>query len=335
MPPKKKIKWGILSTADIGRTKVIPAIQRSASSEVVAIASRNLDRASEVATELGIAKPYGSYEEMLADPDIDAIYNPLPNHLHVETTIAAANAGKHVLCEKPIGLNADEARRLRDCPSDILIAEAYMVRFHSQWHRVRELVQSGELGEVRAIQAAFSYCNLDPDSVRNRPELGGGSILDIGCYPVTSGRFFFGCEPKRVTALVDRDLKFGTDRQVSVLVDFGEGRHLNFVVSTQLVDYQTVSVIGTKARAEILIPFNAPQEQETAILIDEGNSPDGHMSRREIMPASDQYTIQAEDFAQSILKGIQTRYGIEDAIASMRILDAIVESEKAGGWVDI
>jgi predicted dehydrogenase len=330
-----RVRWGILSTANIGRTKVIPGMMASPSSEVVAIASRDGARAREVASELGIPRSYGSYDELLADPDVDAIYNPLPNHLHVEYTLAAARAGKHVLCEKPIALNAEEAGRLRGCPDTAKVAEAFMVRFHPQWLRVREIIRSGELGEVRAARAAFSYFNVDPNDVRNKPEIGGGAILDIGCYPVVGGRFFFEAEPKRVVALIDRCPQFGTDRQASVIADFGGGRHLTFTVSTQLVGHQTIEMIGTEARAEILIPYNAPQGEATAILIDEGLGFDGHLAKREIIPACDQYAEQAEIFAKSILTGEPLPYGIDDAITSMRILDAIFESEKKGGWVEV
>lgn len=331
----RTINWGVLSTAGIGREKVIPAIQNSPSSKVVAIASRNLERAREVADELGIRDAYGSYEELLADPNVDAIYNPLPNHMHVEFTLAAAKAGKHVLCEKPIAMIAQEAEKLRECPGDICITEAFMVRYHAQWLRVKELAMSGELGDVRAIQSAFSYYNSDAEDIRNKPEYGGGSMMDIGCYPLTAGRFFFDCEPRRVMALIDRDPNFGTDRQASVIADFGEGRQLSFVVSTQLVNHQTISVIGTKARAEILIPFNAPQNETTEILIDDGSSLDAHLAKRETLPASDQYTEQAEAFAQAIINGTPMRYGVDDAIASMRILDAIFESEKSGNWENV
>jgi len=300
MTDKRIVKWGILSTAKIGTEKVIPAIQNSPSSQVVAIASRNLDNARAAADTLNIPTAYGSYEELLSDPEIDAIYNPLPNHLHVDFTIAAAKAGKHVLCEKPIALNAAEAEKLRDCPDDVCISEAFMVRYHVQWLRVRELIQSGELGDVRAIQSAFSYHNTDAADIRNSPEYGGGGILDIGCYPLTAGRFFFDCEPQRVIALVDRDPTFGTDRQASVIADFGDGRQLSFIVSTQLVAHQTISVIGTKARAELLVPFNPPQNEEATLLVDDGSSLDGHLAKRETLPASDQYTEQAETFARCI-----------------------------------
>ena len=198
----KKVRWGILSTANIGMEKVTPAIMKSAHSEVVAIASRDLGKAQAAAARLGIPKAYGSYEELFADPDIDAIYNPLPNHLHVPMTVAAAKAGKHVLCEKPIALNATEAEALRQCPPDRIVLEAFMVRFHPQWQRAREIIRSGELGEVRAINAIFTYFNADPANVRNQADIGGGGIMDIGCYPITAARFLFEAEPKRVVSLV-------------------------------------------------------------------------------------------------------------------------------------
>ena len=331
----KKLRWGILSTADIGMKKVTPAIQRAPSCEVVAIASREMSRARAAAARLGIPRAHGSYEALLADPGIDAIYNPLPNHLHVDLTLAALQAGKHVLCEKPMGLDAADALRLRAAPKGLLVAEAFMVRHHPQWQRARAIAASGELGEIRAIRAVFTYFNTDPANVRNMADIGGGGVLDIGCYPVTAGRYFFAAEPERVIALIDRDPKFGTDRQASVIADFGEGRMLTFLISTQLGGNQSVEILGTKGRVEIIIPFNAPPMQSTAILIDTGETMDGSLARREIIPACDQYTEQAENFAQAVLGHKPLDYGIDDAIASMRVLDAIFASEKSGGWAKV
>lgn len=331
----RKINWGILSTASIGTEKVIPAMRKSASSNVLGIASRSAERAAQEAQRLSIPRSYDSYEDMLADPDIDAIYNPLPNDLHVEWTLKAARAGKHVLCEKPVGLTADDALRLRDAPDGVLIAEAFMIRHHPQWLRLREMAQSGELGEVRAVQAAFSYFNTDPGDIRNTPENGGGAMLDIGCYPVTGARFVFDAEPRRVVALIDRDPEFRTDRLAGAICDFGDGRLLTFQASTQMVPFQTFQVFGTKARAEILIPFNAPQGEETTIVIDDGRSLDASSARRETLPACDQYAEQAEAFARSILTHTPAPYGVEDAIASMRILDAMFESERTAGWINL
>ena len=331
----RKVRWGILSTANIGMLKVTPAIQKSAHSEVVAIASRDLGKAQAAAAQLGIPRAYGSYEELFADPDIDAIYNPLPNHLHVPMTVAAAQAGKHVLCEKPIARTAAEAEGLRACPPDRIVLEAFMVRFHPQWQRAREIIRSGELGEVRAINAVFAYHNVDPANVRNQADIGGGGILDIGCYPVTAGRFLFEGEPSRVVSLLERDPDFGTDRLATVIADFGGGRQLSFTCSTQLAGHQRVQVFGSKAKLEIVIPFNAPPDERTAITIDTGAPIDGSLARREILPACDQYTEQAEAFALAVLGERPLPWGIEDSIASMRVLDAIFRSEREGGWATV
>ena len=259
------IRWGIVSTARIGVEKVIPGIQRSKTGTACAIASRSLEKAQEAAGNLGIDKAYGSYEDLLADPDIDAIYNPLPNHMHVPVTLQAVQAGKHVLCEKPVALNAQEAAQLLDLPKDKLVAENFMVRAHPQWIRARDIVRSGELGELKAIQCFFSYFNDDAGNIRNQADIGGGALLDIGCYTMLAGRYFFDAEPKRVVSLIDRDPDFGTDRMTSALLDFGNNRHLNFIVSTQLTPYQRFHLVGTKKRLEIVIPVNAPQGEAVEI----------------------------------------------------------------------
>jgi predicted dehydrogenase len=331
----KKVRWGILSTANIGMQKVTPGIQKSPHSEVVAIASRQLGKAQVAAAQLGIPKAYGSYEELFADPDIDAIYNPLPNHLHVPMTVAAAKAGKHVLCEKPIALSAADAEDLRQCPPGRIVLEAFMVRFHPQWSRAREVIRSGELGEIRAINAVFTYFNADPANVRNQADIGGGGIMDIGCYPITAARYLFEDEPKRVVSLVERDPNFGTDRLASVIADFGAGRQLNFICSTQTAGHQRVQVLGSKGKLEVIIPFNAPADERTAITIDMGGSLDGSLARREILPAVDQYTEQAEAFALAVLGEKPLPWGIEDAIASMKVIDAIFASERTGAWAAV
>ena len=271
----KKVVWGVLSTARIGVEKVIPAMQKSAWCDLRAIASRSQPSARKVADALGIPVAYGSYEALLADPAIEAIYNPLPNHLHISLTLAAARVGKHVLCEKPIALSADEARRLQAVPAGVKVMEAFMVRFHPQWLRARELVREGRVGTLRAVQVFFSFFNADPGNIRNQAAIGGGGLYDLGCYPIVGSRFLFECEPRRAVALVDRDPAFGTDRMTSALVDFGEGRHLAFTVSTQCVPYQRVQICGTRGRIEIQIPFNAPQGGAMRILLDDGTSLDG------------------------------------------------------------
>ncbi len=333
----RKVRWGIISTANIGVAKVIPGILKSPHSEVVALASRDLGRARAALDTLGLtsARAYGTYEELFADPEVDAVYNPLPNHLHVPLTVAAARAGKHVLCEKPVAMNAAEAELLRGVPKDRIVLEAFMVRFHPQWLRARDIVRSGELGEVRAIRAVFSYYNTDPQIVRNMADIGGGGIMDIGCYPVVGSRFLFEAEPLRVVALVDRDPAFGTDRLASVIADFGNGRQMSFVCSTQLVPHQSIEVIGTRGRVEIKIPFNAPPDTPTAIEIDAGAALGGTLARREIIRPVDQYTEEAEAFALAVLGEKPLAYGIEDAIQQMKILDAIFESERTGAWAKV
>jgi predicted dehydrogenase len=333
----RKVRWGIVSTADIGMKKVTPAIMKSAHSEVVALASRDLGRAQQALRQLGLTngRAYGSYAELFADPEVEAIYNPLPNHLHVPVTLQAARAGKHVLCEKPVAMSGAEAAQLRDVPKGILVAEAFMVRHHPQWQRAREIVRSGELGEVKAIRGVFTYHLTDPTNVRNIAEIGGGGIYDIGCYPVVAARYIFGAEPRRVVALVDRDPAFRTDRLASVIADFGDGRQLSFVCGTQTVGQQKMEMLGDKGRVEIVIPFNAPADERTAILVDFGAPMDGSLARREILPACDQYTLQAENFALAVLGQTPLMFDVEDAVLQMRVLDAIFASEKSGGWAEV
>lgn len=330
-----QIRWGILSTARIGVEKVIPGIQRSKFGFAAAIASRDLARAKDTAAGLGIPKAYGSYEELLADPDIDAIYNPLPNHMHVPLTLQAVAAGKHVLCEKPIALNAEEARSLLKLPQDRLVAEGFMVRAHPQWIRAREIVRSGALGELRSMQSFFSYFNADPNNIRNNPEIGGGALLDIGCYPMVAGRYFFEAEPTRVLSMIDRDPDFGTDRLSSVIMDFGAGRQASFTVSTQLVPYQRLNLFGTKQRLEITIPYNAEQGEAMTIRLDDGSQLGGASAIGEQIVACDQYAELADVFARSIRGEIELPYGPNDAVRNMSILDALFASEKADGWVSV
>ncbi|MGA7267967.1 MAG: Gfo/Idh/MocA family protein [Aestuariivirga sp.] len=325
----KPVKWGIISTANIGVAKVIPGMLKSKDLEVVAIASRKLKPAREWAGKLGIPKAYGSYEEMLADPEIEAVYNPLPNHLHVPLTLAAARAGKHVLCEKPIAITAKEAQQLRKAPGSVHIAEAFMVRHATQWLAARDLVKKGRIGDVRAIQVFFSYFNRDPKNVRNKADIGGGGLLDIGCYPITVSRFIFNAEPKRVTATFDRDPKFRTDRTAGGLADFGDGRHLSFSVSTQLAPYQRVHIAGTKGRIEIEIPFNAPPDRPNRYFV---QGMDMNVGEWIELPVSDQYQLQAEAFGRIVRGKQKPVWGVGDAIQNMKIIDAFFRSEKSGRW---
>ena len=331
----RKVVWGVLSTAKIGRDRVVPGMRKSDLLEIRAIASRDEARARSVAEALGIPRAYGSYEALFADPEIEAVYNPLPNHLHEPLTLAAAAAGKHVLCEKPIALTADEATALRAAAGKVLIAEAFMVRFHPQWLRARELLREGAIGTLRAVQMFFGYNNLDPANVRNKADIGGGGLYDIGCYAIVAGRFFFAAEPARGLALIERDPSFRTDRLTSGLVDFGDGRRLDFTVSTQIAPYQRLQLCGSKGRIEIHIPVNAPQGAPTRISIDDCSSLEGTGITTETLPASDQYQLQGEAFSRAVRGEIALAYGIEDAIANMRVIDALFRSERTGRWEDV
>lgn len=328
----RKVVWGVVGTSRIGTAKVIPALQSSPWCEVRAVASRTEARARAVAKALNIPKAYGSYEALLADPEIEAIYNPLPNHLHVPLTMQAAERGKHVLCEKPMALSATEAERLRAPNEHLLIMEAFMVRFHLQWLRARELVRSGALGAVRTVHAMFSYFNDDPNDVRNQATIGGGALYDIGCYPVVAGRFLFEAEPQRVIALFDRDPVFHTDRTVSAILDFGQSRHLSFTASTQSVPYQRMHIIGTKQRLEILVPFSAPPHAAATLLFDDGALAGDAGCRRESVPPCDQYGMQVEAFARAIRGDVALPYGVDDAVRNMRVIDALFRSETSGMW---
>lgn len=325
----KPVKWGIISTANIGVAKVIPGMLKSKDVEIVAISSRKKKTAQEWAATLGIPKAYGSYEEMLADPEIEAVYNPLPNHLHVPFTLAAARAGKHVLCEKPVAITAKEAAQLRKAPKDVHIAEAFMVRHATQWLAARDLVKKKKIGDVRAIQVMFAYFNRDPKNVRNMADIGGGGLLDIGCYPITVSRFIFDAEPVAVTATFDRDPKFKTDRLAGGLADFGEGRHLSFTVSTQLAPYQRVNIMGTKGRIEIEIPFNAPPDKPNRYFLQGMEMNAGEWTE---LPVSDQYQLQAEAFGRIVRGKQKPVWGVADAIQNMKILDAFFRSEKSRKW---
>jgi predicted dehydrogenase len=331
----KKVVWGVLSTARIGTQKVLPGMQKSQWCEIRAIASRTGDTARKAATELGIPQAYGSYEELIADPQIEAIYNPLPNHLHVPLTLQAARAGKHVLCEKPIALNAEEARQLAAAPKNVLIMEAFMVRFHPQWLRVKELIAQGRIGEARVVQMLFSYFNEDPANIRNKADIGGGALYDIGCYPIVLGRFAFAAEPRRAIALIDRDPKFQTDRLATAMVDFGDGRHLSFTVSTQLVPFQRVQICGPKGRIEVHIPVNAPQGARTTVIVDDGSQPGAAAAVAQTLDESDQYMLQGEAFSRAVRGEIELPYGVDDAVLNMRVIDALFRSEKTGRWEEV
>jgi predicted dehydrogenase len=330
---KKKVKWGVLGAASIAVRKVIPGMQQGEFGEVTAIASRDLSKARAAAASLKIDKSYGSYEELLGDPEIEAVYNPLPNHLHVPWSIKAMEARKHVLCEKPIALSAAEARTLlpvRD-RAGVKIGEAFMVKTHPQWLRTRELIRTGRIGELRAIVGVFSYFNRDANNVRSKPEWGGGGLLDIGCYPITTSRFMYGAEPLRVSGVLERDPDFGTDRLASAILEFSGGQAI-FTCSTQMVPYQRMQFLGTKGRIEIEIPFNAPPNKATRIFVDDGSDVGGAGVKVETIPACDQYTIQGDVFSKAILEDGEVPVPLEDAIANMAVIDAVFRAAESGKW---
>jgi predicted dehydrogenase len=327
-----KVSWGILSTAKIGIEKVIPAMQRSKFCKISAIASRDCDSAQKAAKKLNIPKAYGSYERLLDDPDIQAIYIPLPNHLHVPWSIKCLEAGKNVLCEKPIAMDAKQAQELltisKNYP-ELKIMEAFMYRFHPQWQKTKQLVTEGAIGRIKTIQAFFSYFNNNPDNIRNKPEYGGGGLMDIGCYCISLSRFIFDAEPRRVLGIIDFDSEFKVDTLASGILDFGKGT-ATFTCSTQLSPYQRVNISGTKGRIEIEIPFNAPPDKKCQMFIQQNKDVE-----KIVFDICDQYTIQCDLFSQAILNNTKVPTPIEDAAANMKVIDAIFESAKNNLWSKI
>ena len=333
---QKKIRWGVLSTANIGVKKVIPGMQAGELSAVTAIASRDQGKARAAADALGIEKAYGSYEELLADPQIDAIYNPLPNQLHVPWTAKAAEAGKHVLCEKPLSMTVAEAETLFAvrARTGVKIGEAFMIRSFTQWLRLRELLDEGRIGELRAVVAAFSYFNVDPKNIRNQVESGGGALYDIGCYCIQAARYAFGALPRRAVGLIERDPQMKTDRLTSAMLDFDGGQAI-FTCSTQLIPYQRVHFLGTKGRIEIEIPFNAPKDRPTRLFIDETGDIFGGGMVTEEFATADQYTMQGDAFSRAILEDTEVPVPLEDAIANMKVIEAVFRSGETGGRVNV
>jgi predicted dehydrogenase len=331
----RKVKWGILGAAKIARQRVIPGMQKSDLCEVTAIASRDLAKGQAAASELGVPKAYGSYEEMLADPEIEAIYNPLPNHLHVPWSIRAAEAGKHVLCEKPIGMNAAEVRQLmavRD-RTGVVIGEAFMVQTHPQWARIVELVRSGRIGQLRSAIGAFGYFNTDPANVRNILAYGGGGLMDIGCYPIKTARMVFGEEPLRVASTMVRDAALtGVDVLTSAILEFPSGTCV-FTCSMQLAAHQSMRFYGTKGFIAPEIPFNATPGGTSRITIDDGRDLSGGGRVVEEFAACDHYTLQGDRFSRAVREGGAPPVPLEDSIRNMAVIDAIVRAEESGGWV--
>jgi predicted dehydrogenase len=319
------LRWGVVSTANIGVQKVIPGIKAADRCEVVSIASRDAGIAKDVAGRLGIPNAYGSYEELLADPDVDAVYIPLPNHLHAEWTIASARAGKHVLCEKPLAMTSAEAQRMLDvCASEgVRLMEAFMYRLHPSWEAVRELVSSGRLGALRAVQSWFSYFNDDPANIRNVAEYGGGALMDVGCYPVNLSRMLFDAEPLRVDASVTRDPTTGVDVLTSAILEFESGV-ADFTCSTRAESDQRVHIFGTEGRISFDIPFNIPADLPARVFVTSGGDPPVHPDTEVLtFDPADQYAVQAERFARAILEDEPTPIPPEDAVANMRVIEAI------------
>ncbi len=329
----KTIRWGILSTAKIATGKVIPAMQAGERTEVVAIASRAETKARAEADRLGIARAYGSYEALLADPDVDAIYNPLPNDQHVPWSVRALEAGKHVLCEKPIALSAAEGRRLADSAArfpKLKLMEAFMYRHHPQWREAKRLVDSGRIGRLRTIQTFFSFFNDDPANIRHDPTKGGGALMDIGCYAISLSRWLFGAEPARVVGDVEIHPEWRVDRTASAILDFADRGSATFTCSMAVTPFQVVHVVGAEGRIELSeVPFNAPNNAPCALRVQRG---DGAVERIEL-ETCDQYTIQGDLFARSILDDTPVPTPIDDAIRNMDVIEAILASGRGGGWV--
>ena len=330
---KSKVRWGILSTAKIGREKVIPAMQKSNLVDILGISSRDSENAKETAAKLGIQRAYGSYAELIGDPEIDAIYNPLPNHMHLEWSLKAIDAGKHVLCEKPIGMNSKEAESLIEAVKknpELKVMEAFMYRFHPQWQKTLELVNNGSIGKVVTIHSLFSYYNVDPQNIRNRVDAGGGALMDIGCYCISFPRFLLGREPARVIGIMDSDPIMKTDRLSSGILDFSDGITSSFSCSTQLMPYQRTQVLGTNGRIEIEIPVNAPPDKVTRIWLHKKEKTE------EIeFEAVDQYTLQAEYFSKAILEDSPVPIPLVDAENNMKVIDAFRKSAEIKTWTII
>lgn len=328
----KKLRWGVLSTAKIGWEKVIPAMQAGTYSEVAAIGSARKQQAQDIATRLKIPTVHDSYEAVLSDASIDAVYIPLPNHLHVEWALKCLEHGKHVLCEKPIGLSSAEAQRLLDVSKQypqLKIMEAFMYRFHPQWQEARQWAGDGTIGELKTIQSFFSYYNTDPNNIRNRPEAGGGGMLDIGCYCISSARFIFGKEPSMAAGIVEYDPALKTDRMASGMLDFSTGI-ASFTCSTQVMPYQRVNIIGTTGRIEIDIPFNAPLDKPTRSWL---HTRDG--SREIVYETANQYTLQGDAISKAILNNEPVPTPLEDAVNNMKVIEAVMAGAKTGEWKNI
>lgn len=327
------LRWGILSTAKIGRTKVIPAIANSATNSVVAIASRDFQSAALCAQELAIAKHYGSYQDLLDDPDIDAIYNPLPNDMHVAWSIAALKAGKHVLCEKPLGLNAADAQLLLEASRahpNLRVMEAFMYRFHPQWQAVQNWIAEGLIGQVRAVQTVFSYNNHEPNNIRNNPAAGGGALMDIGCYGISVARWIFNTEPVRVVGQLDFHPEYQVDQLALLNMDFNHGAMASVLCGTKTEAGQSVYISGTQGSISIERPFYCIDEEPNTVVV----RIDGEVTRHQF-PGQDQYQFMVEAFAASCRNLRDVPTPLSDAVCNMAVIDAAFASAASGQWQSI
>ena len=327
-----KLKWGILSTAKIAVDKVIPALQKSQYCQVTAIGSRESEKAKNVARDLDIPTAYGSYEELLADKDIDVIYNPLPNHMHVPWSVKALRAGKHVLCEKPLAPSVEEAEDLKkqaDLHPHLKVMEAFMYRFHPQWRTAKQMVKERAIGHMVTINTLFSYYNVDAENIRNKANMGGGGLMDIGCYAISLSRFLYDAEPQRILGYFENDPAFQVDRLSMVILDFEEGMS-TFTVSTQMSPYQRVQIFGTRGRIEIEIPFNAPPDRPTRLWIQHN-----HSAEEKEFDICDQYTLQGDEFAASIINDAPVPTPLDDAIANLKVIEALRESHRTKTWQSV
>ncbi|MGA2640882.1 MAG: Gfo/Idh/MocA family oxidoreductase [Spirochaetia bacterium] len=324
----KPVVWGVLSVSVHYGLSIHTYLAKSPLVQLRGIASRNKQRAEVAARDLGMPRAYGSYEEMLSDEEIEAVYIPLPNHLHAEWVKKAADAGKHVLCEKPLAMNAREAEQAiaHAKSKGVLVMEALMYRFHPQWKRAREIVKAGEIGDVQAVSTFFSYMLKDPTNIRNILAAGGGAIPDIGCYAVSCARFLIGREPTRVISLVHRDPELGTDILTSGIMDFGTTRSM-FTIGTQTFPVQRVDVVGSGGELSVLLPFNAYPDTPMQVSVTTGIG-----TRQVYAPATDQYVEMFEAFSRAIREGGSAPTPPEDAVANMKVLDALFKSEKSGAW---
>ncbi len=344
-PNLEPLRWGILGASHFAKSATIPAMQKGKHTRVEAVASRSLEKAQKAAKECSIPKAYGSYDELLQDSELDAVYIPLSNNLHTEWTIKAARAGKHVLVEKPIALTAKQGEPLLKVQEEtgVQIAEGFMIRYHPQWEKVQELIQAGRIGQVRAVQTAFSYANDDAGNIRNQKDVGGGALYDIGCYAISSARLAFGADPKRAIALVDLDPNNGTDRLTSALLDFEQGQ-ASFVIGTKHVPYQRVQIFGTEGHIEVEIPFNAPGERPCRVLVGPGceGAPDFTIAvdsrdTAEVikLPVGNHYTLQFDGFSKAVRLGQTPRNTIAEALVSVRTIDAIFRSAESQRWESV